>query len=180
MGKATHDLRKEHDAILHVLQILERMMTPGYKQDIDRFPYYQELVYFLQIFADKCHHGKEENYLFVELINNGVPNEGGPVGVMLHEHKQGREYIALMNKAVEERDIQAFHDAAEKYTDLLRNHINKENNILFVMADKLIEEAKQNELFEKFEEHEKSVIGYGVHEELHAMMHKWAEVFTVH
>ena len=47
------------------------------------------------------------------------------------------------------------------------------------MADKLLNDAKQNELFEKFEQHEETVIGHGVHEELHSMIHKWEREFIV-
>lgn len=180
MGKATQDLRKEHDAILHVLEILDAMISDDKKEDTEMLQYYSELVYFLKTFADKCHHGKEENHLFVDLEKHGVPNEGGPIGVMLYDHNQGRKYIALMNKAVEAKDLTAFNDVAAKYRDLMRSHIEKENNVLFVMADKILDDAKQDELFEIFEQHEETVIGHGVHEELHAMIHKWSEKFKVH
>ena len=45
------------------------------------------------------------------------------------------------------------------------------------MAGKILDEEKQFELFEKFEKHEESIIGHGVHEELHGMIHKWSEEF---
>ena len=41
------------------------------------------------------------------------------------------------------------------------------------MADELLTEDEQNVLFGKFEEHEENVIGHGIHEELHAMIHRW-------
>lgn len=175
MGKATQDLRKEHDAILHVLKISDKMMSADSKEDTDKLHYYKELVYFLRIFADKCHHGKEENYLFVELVKKGVPNEDGLIGVMLQEHNQSREYIALMNEAIKLADLTKFNINAIKYRDLLRSHIDHEGNVLFAMADELLDDKKQDELFEKFQRHEESVVGHGVHEELHAMIHRWAE-----
>ena len=101
------------------------------------------IIYFLKIFADKCHHGKEENYLFKELVNKGIPNEGGPVGVMLQEHAQGRDYIAQMSKSVDDQNISGFNNAAVQYRDLLRRHIDKENNVLFMMADNVIYEQAQ-------------------------------------
>ena len=67
MGKATQDLRKEYDAILDVLEILDAMISDDKKEDTEMLQYYSELVYFLKTFADKCHHGKEENHLFVDL-----------------------------------------------------------------------------------------------------------------
>jgi hemerythrin-like domain-containing protein len=180
MGKATQDLRKEHDSILHVLEILDEMMSAENKEDTEMLQYYREIVYFLKTFADKCHHGKEENHLFTELTVNGILNEGGPVGVMLHEHGVGRDYIALMDKALESGDLEEFKAAAKSYSNLLRNHIEKENGVLFVMADRVLSDEKQDELFEHFEEREEKVIGHGVHEELHAMIDKWSKAFVVH
>ena len=179
MGKATEDLRKEHNAIFHVLQILDKMMETEGSDTESLLRYYGEVLYFLKIFADKCHHGKEENYLFQELVNKGIPNEGGPVGVMLQEHAQGRDYIAAMSRSLDGKDIEGFSNAAMLYCELLRRHIEKENKVLFVMADNILDEKEQNLMFEQFEQHEENVIGHGVHEKLHAMIDSWAEAFGV-
>lgn len=175
MGKATQDLRNEHDAILYVLRILDKMMQSDSSDSEIRLRYYSEAVYFLQIFADNCHHGKEENYLFKELVNKGISNESGPVGIMLQEHAQGRDYIAQMGRSLGSKDISEFNSTASKYRDLLRQHIEKENNVLFILADKVIDEQQQDLLFEQFEQHEENVIGHGVHEKLHAMIDAWAD-----
>lgn len=173
--KATQDLRKEHDAILYVLKLLEQMLQRDDGESM--LKYYNEVLYFLKTFADKCHHGKEEIYLFKELVDRRIRNEGGPVGVMLEEHTQGREYIAQMGHSVEKKELAGFKSAALQYCELLRRHIDKENNVLFVMADKVLDEQAQDDLFEQFERYEKDVIGHGVHEKLHAMIDAWAEVF---
>jgi hemerythrin-like domain-containing protein len=177
MGKATQDLRNEHDAILHVLTILDKMLSSSTKSEAENLQFGNELVNFLKIFADKCHHGKEENILFIELENKGVPNEGGPIGAMLQEHQQGREFIALMNKSLESKDLANFKNNAIKYRDLLRSHIAKENNVLFLMADKLLDDKNQDELFVQFENLEETVIGHGVHEELHSKIHTWEDEY---
>jgi len=179
MGKATQDLRKEHDIILHVRYITDEIISTV-TEDVKIMHFGNELVYFLKTFGDKCHHGKEENYLFKELENQGVPNEGGPIGVMLKEHQEGRIYIDLMNKAVEAEDAANFKINASNYSNLLRNHIEKENNVLFVTADEILDDSKQDEIFEKFEQHEENVIGHSVHEKLHSMIHKWMEEFDIH
>jgi len=179
MGKATQDLRKEHGAILRVLDILEKMTEPENRNHENILQYYSEVVYFLKIFADKCHHGKEEDFLFKELVSKGIPNEGGPIGVMLREHVQGREYISQMSKSLEEKSIEGFVNVASLYRELLRRHIDKENSVLFVMADRVMSEQEQDQMFSQFERHEENVVGHGVHEKLHAMIDTWAEVFGV-
>lgn len=177
MGKATQDLRKEHEVILLALQILGKMIEPSSRDPESLLHYYGEAVYFLKVFADKCHHGKEEDYLFKELVNKGIPNEGGPVGVMLREHKQGRDYIAQMSRSIDEKNIEGFNNAAVLYRNLLRQHIEKENKVLFIMADKVISESEQDLMFEYFQQYEEKVIGPGVHEKLHAMIDTWSQAF---
>jgi len=179
MGKATQDLRKEHDIILHVLYISDNIISSE-KEDVKLMHFGKELVYFLKTFGDKCHHGKEENHLFKELEKQGIPNAGGPIGAMLQEHQEGRTYISLMDQAVGTKDAKNFKINTGNYNQLLRSHIEKENNVLFVMADQILDDAKQDILFEKFQQHEENVIGHGVHEELHSMIHKWTKEFEVH
>ena len=101
------------------------------------------------------------------------------MGVMLQEHVQGRNYIAQMEQSLDIKNIEGFKNAAMLYSDLLRRHIEKENNVLFLMADKVINEQEQNFLFLQFEKHEENVIGHGVHEKLHSMIDTWAEIFDV-
>lgn len=177
MCKAIQDLRNEHEAILFVLKILDRMIETSAADH--NAAYCSELIYFLRIFADQCHHGKEENILFKALENKGVHNEGGPIGVMLGEHAEGRGHIAAMSSALDIKDTTGFNTAAAKYRDLLRIHINKENMILFEMADQRLDEAEQSAMFELFEQHEEKVVGHGIHEKLHAMIDTWAEAFGV-
>ena len=181
MGKATQDLRNEHNAILHVLKIMDKMIAAdNRRENTVKIRYGNELIRFLRVFADKCHHGKEENYLFMEMVSAGVPDKRGPIGAMLQEHKLGRGYIGSMVSSLETKDLANFNVAAAEYVDLLRNHIKKENEVLFVIADRVLNDIRQDELFRKFQQHEENVIGHGVHEELHAMIQQWSDEFGVH
>ncbi len=179
MTYASEDLRNEHEGILFGLKILEKMILL-LKNDktIDK----QELskmLNFLKLFADKCHHGKEEGLLFPEMEKVGIKNKNGPIEQMLMEHEQGREYISEMDLALSTNnaDIVRFIENAESYMDLLRNHINKENSILFPMGDKLLPKEIQERLLEKFEDYEKKVMGKGTHEKLHEMLHRFEKIY---
>jgi hemerythrin-like domain-containing protein len=172
MSKAIADLMNEHEAILSAIQILERMVAANETnassveaKDI------QDFIGFLKEFADKCHHGKEEGFLFPAMIDAGVPDKGGPIGVMLAEHAQGRKLIRDMEESISPAvDQIKFAQAARDYAYLLRNHIQKENTGLFPMAERVLTEAQLEKLYDGFEEHEEKVIGQGRHEELHAML----------
>lgn len=177
MGKATQDLRNEHGVILRVMKVADKMVSGTAKEKDVLIQHYGDLVFFLKIFADKCHHGKEEVYLFPELVKNGVANDSGIISELLLEHTLGREYITLMDKSLGSKNTSEFEIYLIKYRDLIREHIKKETNILFALADKILNDKIQDELFEKFEDHEENVIGHGVHEKLHSNIKVWENVY---
>ncbi len=171
MSRAIDDLKHEHDAILSSLKILDKMSadiskgSKPAKEDLSAF------IGFLKEFADKCHHGKEEGLLFPALVDAGLPEHGGPIAVMLSEHSQGRDLIREMDQAIAAGpDYVTFSYAASAYSSLLKNHIEKENSVLFPIAEKTLEPSRMEQLYNSFEEHEEKVIGHGRHEELHRML----------
>jgi len=179
MGKATVDLKKEHESILFVIKILDKMLSDDKKYATDKARYYNEVLYFFKMFVDQCHHGKEEKYLFEELVKSGLPAKEGLIEELVHEHDIGRDYISAMNISLKSGEMSLFHFAVVEYMEMIKLHIEKENNDLFKRADRLLDDAKQEQIYSKFEEHEEEVIGHGVHEELHSMIQKWAREFKV-
>jgi hemerythrin-like domain-containing protein len=171
MSKAVTDLMNDHEAILTALKIFSRMLETF--QTITKVNQDElvDFIAFLKEFADKCHHGKEEGILFPAMIAAGVPDRGGPIGVMMSEHIQGRGFIHDMEVSLEDPvDWTAFEKAGRNYISLLRVHIQKENSVLFPMADRVIAADELEHMFVAFEEHEEKVIGHGRHEELHALL----------
>lgn len=178
MSKAIEDLKKEHEAILFTLKILDKVVTLIGKREAVSREDMSDLINFLKEFADKCHHGKEEGILFPAMVSAGVPEKGGPIGVMLSEHATGRKLISSMSTAISDNvDYDSFAKLAAEYIGLLRNHIHKENNVLFPMAEKVRSGTKLEEIFTGFKEHEEKVIGKGRHEQLHAMLGKLNEKY---
>jgi len=139
---ATGVLRDEHQLILGVVEVLDRQLAdPNASLSlgvIDR------CITFFRLFADACHHGKEEDLLFPELIEHGMPGDAGPIAVMLSEHVQGRLYVRGMADAMQgvksgnEEALSALRANAEDYINLIRAHIDKENHILFMIADDMV------------------------------------------
>ncbi len=174
--KATKQLKDEHEGVLIMLKIIEKIIkNPSDKKELDTAEF-EKIIEFLKGFVDKCHHGKEEDILFPELEKAGIPKENGPVGIMLTEHQIGRGYIKNMNDALidykrdEKNNKAKLIENAGKYLELLRDHIDKENSILFSMADSVLSDEKQDELFEEFEKLETERIGLGRHEEYHHLI----------
>lgn len=95
--KPVEQLIKEHDSIkimLAVLAEVSKRMQKGQKVPVEDL---ENILKFLRLFADKCHHGKEEDFLFPALEEVGIQKEGGPIEVMLQEHIEGRNYIQKLN-----------------------------------------------------------------------------------
>lgn len=172
MKTASEDLRKEHEGILFGLEILEAMVNQMKSKNDSDIEDVKDMLEFLKLFADKCHHGKEENLFFPALEKSGVKKENGPIGQMLAEHGSGRSYIAQMSKSVEDGvlDRDSFIQAAAGYIELLRSHINKENMVLFPLGDRTLPEEEQKRLLERFENFEEKVMGKGTHEKLHQLL----------
>ena len=167
------ELKHEHEAVRIALAILSVMAdTATSEARLDDEAAY-ELLEFLRIFVDRCHHSKEEKLLFPALEEVGIGRDGGPIGVMLAEHRLGREAIAGMGAALmayREGDSAAalvFAAHAAAYIELLDRHIDKENNILFVLAERHLPGDVLANLAEDFARLESEEIGAGRHEAFH-------------
>ena len=86
MKFASEDLRNEHEGVLFGLDILEKMADTIRQEGMMDAKDAAEMVNFFRLFADKCHHGKEEGLMFPAMEKVGIPNKGGPIGQMLAEH----------------------------------------------------------------------------------------------
>lgn len=167
---ATQILKAEHDVILNVLDCLAKLAGQASTSQTLDAATARDILELLGTFADKCHHGKEEGALFPLLVRRGLPDKVGPLAVMLSEHETGRAEIAGMRAAVVAWDAGQLDAAlrfaghAHAYVDLLRDHIAKENNVLFPMADGMLSEADQEEVLKRFGAVESDDVGAGVHE----------------
>jgi len=181
--KATEQLKEEHEAIKLLLRILEKVSQKiEAKEEIDS-KHLEMMLEFIRLFADKCHHGKEEDVLFLALEKAGIPKEGGPIAVMLMEHDEGRGYVRGMVESIEHyrkgdrAALAKFVPNARGYARLLTQHIDKENNVLYVMVEMHIPPNRQKELLKGFEKIEAERIGAGKHEELHESLHYLGNIY---
>lgn len=165
--KPTQILSDEHRVIERVLSALEGLTELPVKESLANW---EKALDFIRNFADQCHHYKEEKVLFPALEEHGIPRDGGPVGMMLIEHEEGRSYARGMAAAIvqieggDQSAQNALFENARSYLRLLREHIQKEDDILFRMADEVIPADEQKQLLKRFEVHEAEEMGAGAHE----------------
>jgi len=145
-------LKQEHKKISEMLTVVTRVCSQlEAGNDVDP-EHLDVVVKWISGFADKRHHAKEETLLFPALEVAGIPVRQGPVGCMLEEHEVGRDYVKKMRQAVLDShqgiaDAEsAFVKAARAYINLLEQHIYKEDNILYHMADTYLSPEQQKQL----------------------------------
>lgn len=163
--QATDILMEEHRVIEKVIASLEtaaHRLAAGQPIPMD---FFLQAADFIKNFADGSHHRKEEGILFVALAANGMPQDAGPVGVMLADHEEGRRFTRAMREAAER--VQAGDTTAAQqvtqnalgYAALLRQHIQKEDRILYPMADNVIPVEQHQQILADFNrlEHETEI-----------------------
>lgn len=181
--KPTDQLKEEHKAIRVMLNVLGKMCQKLEAGEQVSPEHLEQALDFFKGFADKCHHFKEENLLFPAMEAVGFTKDAGPIYVMLLEHASGRNHIKQMSEGIAQykfdvqQSIPTIVEAAKGYIQLLTAHIDKEDNILFPMADSRLLESKQGELEKEFDRVESEVIGVGKHEEYHQMIKNLGAIY---
>lgn len=136
-------LREEHRRILEIVAVLERALDASVDEAL-AFERIDRCVRFLRLYADACHHGKEEDELFPVLAEQGIPLDTGPVAALIEEHREGRRLLAILRDALPyaraggARDRERLVEAGRDYIDLIRSHIEKEDEGVFQMADLIV------------------------------------------
>ena len=178
MNKCVETMMQEHDLIVQVLASLQAMsdkLAAGGdipRQDIADFGR------FFRDFADKCHHGKEEDRLFVKMMEIGFPKDSGPLAVMFSEHDAGRREVrgllAVGNGSgpLSSAEKAKVLNYVGEFVPLLYAHIQKENNVLYPMAQNSIPPEEFEQLDASCEAFDREISGQVDPEALKALAAK--------
>jgi len=168
-------LEHEHQQVERVVEVmssLAREIEAGHEFEPALLG---DIVQFMRIFGEQCHYVKEEKALFSLLEAKGIPANGCPIGVLTSEHRHSHALLDQLEKAF------ANYRAGDKSArlelpgllssliDLYRQHIWKEEYLLFPMAKKVLETADYETLSAQFEAIESS-IGVDVHHGMEALV----------
>ncbi len=101
-------------------------------------------VFFVREFADRLHHCKEEDVVFAAMIEAGLKQGDGPVARMLIEHDTVRRYILVLKDLAEQHhpwsdaDREKIQRSGYAYVEVLRDHIETEDSLVFPLAEKTL------------------------------------------
>ena len=147
--RCTDLLRQDHKVILRCLNVLQAMAERENGERIDQDDA-TTLLLFLRKFADEHHHLKEEGVLFPEVMRTSEA-QGGPLRHLLFEHSQERSLVGGLDDARHTGKSSDFAFFANRLADRVRNHIQKEDGILFPILDVLISSQSDEKVIGEFE-----------------------------
>ena len=158
----TQAMVDEHKLIKKVIDVLEKAAAKLENNGNIEPEFFDNAADFIRNFADKFHHAKEEDILFKEMIKKGMPERDSPIEVMLIEHDQGRDFVKGMIEANERfrknrDDRKAIYDIiknAKGYIELLREHIEKEDEILYPLAERMFAKKEKDRIKKEFNDAE--------------------------
>lgn len=179
MGSSSEELRHEHRVILGVLAALEAQLAAARTTGTLPAEFLHQILEFTQQFVDRCHHGKEEGCLFPCLQHQGMPSGAGLLAVLLEEHATGRDLVRRISAALDrcergEAPPGDVLDPALAYVDLLRQHIAKEDDVLFPMSDGFMAPADHSATARCYDDRE-AALGPGEHHRLEHLAHRLME-----
>jgi len=150
MKNITKILTEEHQTILKTIDAVLKECTELENGKAFEIDFFQKTIEFIKNYADKFHHAKEEDILFKAMLENIESLHCNPIPVMLHEHNEGREFVKGMEQGISENNTVKIIENARGYGMLLQNHIYKEDNILYPMAEEALTDKQKEEVNDKY------------------------------
>ena len=174
----TENLIQEHKKISELLNILKKISDKIKSKDVFYTNDVEEIVNYLIILIEKSHHGKEEGVLYQELILSGIPKEKIPLSIINYEHTLSRRYLKEINSCVVNCKIgndfsgELLADSITNYVVVIRNHIKREEETVFPLANDLFSDEKQIEIIHKFEDIDEKNISHNFLDHFNKLVNK--------
>lgn len=149
----------EHKPIKTVLKAIRKLCLNIIDDGQVDHALFTQIIDFVRNYADKYHHQKEEDHLFNKMaeLSNDPPNTG-PIMGMLLEHDLGRNYIGNLERAIaahkagnEEAKLDIIANAIS-YEQMLHSHIDKEDNVIYKMGERVLPSDQLTRLTELFDD----------------------------
>jgi hemerythrin-like domain-containing protein len=168
MSDFIHELKHDHQVIQQVvagMSAVADLLDSGKQVDPSVLA---DLVQFLSIFAGRCHHEKEEQYLFPLLATKASASTNRELEALEQEHRAATHLVRELAKVsaayVQNPVVMRYRVIAllRRLVELYPAHIWKEDYLLFPTAQQTLSQAEQEHLEDKFETVELEV-GEDVH-----------------
>ncbi len=145
---------EEHDNIQRMLKVIQKVCVGVMKGEPVDDGEFREIIGFIREYADAHHHGKEEKFLFPEMVSRMGPIAENLIRHgMLVEHDLGRAHVMELETALDayqgnpddENRLDILTEAMG-YAHLLYRHTEKENHVVYTFAEDRLDEAVKADL----------------------------------
>ena len=144
-SSSIQQLVNEHKNIMRLLN-LAQYIADKRKIDAEMLELARQVIFYVGNYADKYHHAKEENILFVK-----ANPDNAMVKVMLAEHELARGFIRQAADEVESNNADQLKIAFRDYAELLQEHIRKEDKILYPWFENYLNDRDKDNMQKEFE-----------------------------
>jgi len=164
--KPTEELMYEHKAIKIMLNIINNISDCIKDKKVFYTNDVEKIIDFFSVYVDKCHRSKEEVY-FRALLLNKYPTES--IGLIINEHSMGKGYLDEIMSCIvtcklgSSFSCERIADCIINYVELIQNHIQKEENDYFSIANKALTEEAQSEMSKQFRLINDEFVGLDIH-----------------
>lgn len=165
--KSTKLLIADHEIILQALHVLNELVTENERGKEINNDDIRSLLAFFRDFSDGCHHVKEEAIFFPALMQACRAFRDGPLSVIGYEHKHGRTLTSAMSEALDRNKKEDLMLYAHRYINLMTEHMEKENEVLFDIADQTLSDEEDDKVADDFARFEAAAIGMQKHDRAH-------------
>ncbi len=162
MGIAVEHLRKDHEQIYASLHMMKHIFINSGTYLLNHSNDIARCIRFLSVFAAMCHNGKEDIILKNYLEIDGIATDGDDLIGIIREH---RLMDACLKRIQDSFPKNPFHylpprfiGSMVNYFALVKNHMEREEAVLFPMIDDMFSTMEQEALSTSFHEHEKSIL----------------------
>jgi hemerythrin-like domain-containing protein len=158
-------LMKEHRLIERMIRIMSAELEK-IKKDTKIAPsFIDTAVDFIKTYADKCHHGKEEDILFRSLTKKDISADHNKImDELIKEHVMGRNNVKKLVEA-KEKYVQgnkgALKDIVSNMEILVKfypKHIKKEDKHFFIPCMDYFTDAERDAMLNEMHEFDRNMI----------------------
>jgi len=174
----TENLIKEHEEINELLDIMSKIALKIKSKDVFYPNDVEEIIDYLIIIIENSHHGKEDDVFYPELISSGIPKETAPLSIINYEHTLANRYLKDISSCVVNCKIgndfsgELLADSLTNYVVVIKNHIQREEEIIFPIANEVLSSEKQNEISQRFEDIEQKNISLSFFDRFNKLLKK--------
>jgi len=175
----TENLINEHKKINELLDIMSKIALKIKSKDVFYPNDVEEVVKYLINIIENSHHGKEDDVFYPELISSGIPKETAPLSIINYEHLISVNYLKDISSCVVNCKIgndfsgELLADSLTNYVIAIKNHIQREEEIVFPIANEVFSIEKQNEILQRFEVIEQKYISNSFNDQFDELLNKF-------